>query len=101
MMNQELLISVLNRIIPAEENSPGGEIALNHVLSQFSIPHADWEAFTESLGRFFIMLSPEEQDAILHQHEKTPLFRSLCEWTHEGYWTSEAGQELVGFVVTG
>jgi hypothetical protein len=101
MINQELLTSVLNRILPAEENSPGGEIAINHIFDQVKSSNADLVAFLESLDRSFIVLSPEEQDAILLQHENTPIFRNLCSWTHEGYWTSNVGQKLVGFVVTG
>jgi hypothetical protein len=103
-MDTATLTSVLNRIIPADEHTPGGEISLPHVLSLVTpseAAQATLATFLTSLGDDFVELPTDVQDEVLKLQQDNPVFQHLCEWTHEGYWTSEAGQDAVGFVLTG
>ena len=100
-MDKDLIIAILNRIIPADSHSVGGEVALQHVIKHTQPREEELIALFNALGDDFLVQSPDIQDRILGYQENTPFFRALCEWTHEGYWTSKAGQDLVGFVVTG
>jgi hypothetical protein len=110
----QLLHAIANRVIPADETAGAGdnesmgyvaEVMMGDLNEQIDALRAFLDMLNVSAKikhrRVFTQISAAQQDALLMQHQETPVFQQLVTLVHEGYWASEAGRKTVGFEAKG
>ena len=107
---QTALSALVNRIVPPDDLTLGGADAgaAEYLLHQLSptgdlSPFLDrYRAFLADLGGDFAALPPGAQDARLQALSQNDtwqtFFRQMVEQVQEGFYTSETGKKMIGWV---